>query len=282
MSEDNPGRSTPSGVKRQLRREAGFGCCKCGDPILQYHHIVEFWKERHFRAEDMMVLCPKHHDQATKGAMPEAEQRAYKANPHNISLGLAHGKLEIKQDYCAADFGGLTILNEGPFLMIGNAEVLGMNVGESNIELSIKLFGESDELLVEIEKNEWVSGDPLPWDIEADWQRLTIRERKRKINLALDATKIPMRVRGEFWNKGHKISVTDSGLKFDGETIHMELANLAVVGGWWYVDGENLAYFSSTHGGRSSLISCPNPRERLYKAKAAWDRLKQEPAAPSH
>jgi hypothetical protein len=29
---------------------------------------VEWAEEEHFRPEDMMVLCPLHHDQATKGA----------------------------------------------------------------------------------------------------------------------------------------------------------------------------------------------------------------------
>jgi len=31
----------PEELERQLRREAGFGCCFCGNPIIQYHHIRE-------------------------------------------------------------------------------------------------------------------------------------------------------------------------------------------------------------------------------------------------
>src|SRR5450755_2216738 len=82
-----PRKSLPAAVARQLRQEAGFGCCKCGTPILQYHHIVEWAEEEHFRPEDMMVLCPLHHDQATKGAMPAIEQRQMKSAPHNIQRG---------------------------------------------------------------------------------------------------------------------------------------------------------------------------------------------------
>lgn len=69
----------PLPVKRQLRQEAGFGCCVCGLPIIQYHHIIPRAIEEHNRPEDMMIFCPNHHDAATKGAMTESQQRSYKA-----------------------------------------------------------------------------------------------------------------------------------------------------------------------------------------------------------
>jgi hypothetical protein len=75
----------PEPVKRQLRQEAGFGCCKCGLPVFQYHHIIPREVEDHNRPEDVMVLCPNHHWEVTSGAMLEDEQRRYKARstyPH--------------------------------------------------------------------------------------------------------------------------------------------------------------------------------------------------------
>src|SRR5262249_33269650 len=136
--------------------------------------------------------------------------------------------------------------------------------------------------LVEIERNEWTSGDPLPWDIEADWQLLTIREHHRKISLELDAKKIPMRVRGEFWSNGHKVSVTDLGLKVDGETVkNIQFQRLAMVGGAFNLHAKGLQYGDSigpSGAGDCIIISWANPRERLYKAKAAWDQLKRKRA----
>jgi hypothetical protein len=161
-------RNVPAAVARQLRQEAGFGCCACGSPILQYHHIIEWADDHHFRAEDMMVLCPLHHDQATKGAMPEAEQRRLKAGPVNIRAGRAKGLLAVRQDYCAASFGPVIVLGEGTFLEIDGENILGFHMGEGNLEVSLRLFSPGDELLLEIDRNEWISGDPLPWDIEAD------------------------------------------------------------------------------------------------------------------
>jgi hypothetical protein len=97
----------------------------------------------------MMALCPNHHDQATKGAMPEAEQRKYKSRPRNIERGLVDGLLQIKQDYCAANFGSVTIVGSGTFLRIDGEDILGFHMGAGNLEVSLRLFNEQDELLLE-------------------------------------------------------------------------------------------------------------------------------------
>jgi hypothetical protein len=82
----------PAAVDRQLRQEAGFGCCRCGNPIFEYHHIIPWAVEAHFRPEDMMVLCFYHHREFGT-AMPEAEQRTYKSRPYKIQHGPAGGLL---------------------------------------------------------------------------------------------------------------------------------------------------------------------------------------------
>jgi hypothetical protein len=66
-------REPPAAVKRQLRQEAAFGCCICGHPIYQYHHIRPFEPNHHHDPDDMMLLCPNHHHEATVGALEEAE-----------------------------------------------------------------------------------------------------------------------------------------------------------------------------------------------------------------
>ena len=213
---DRTRKSIPAVVARQLRQEAGFGCCKCGSPILQYHHIIPWRQDEHYRPGDMMVLCPLHHDQATKGAMPTCEQRELKATPHNIQRGRANGLLEVKQDYCAADLGTITVVGEGCFMRIHGEEILSFSLGTKNLEISLKLFSESNELLVQIDKNEWITGDPLPWDIEANWQTLALRERAHKISISLDAKKIPLRIGGQFWYSNKKVSVGKDQIRIEG------------------------------------------------------------------
>ena len=148
--------SPPDPIARQLCQEAGFGCCVCVYPILQYHHIVEWSVEQHFRADDLMVLCPNHHDQASKGAMPESEQRQFKAKPHNIVAGLAKGFMAVRQDYCAADIGSVTVVGDGTFFQVGEEDIIGFNLDEGRLEISLRLYSEADELLLHIDKNEGI------------------------------------------------------------------------------------------------------------------------------
>jgi hypothetical protein len=64
-------RTPPVGVRRQLRREVGFGCPVegCSNPYLTYHHFDPPWKEReHHNAEGMIALCAEHHAKADSGA----------------------------------------------------------------------------------------------------------------------------------------------------------------------------------------------------------------------
>ena len=86
----------PAAVSWQLRREAGFGCCKCGVPIYQYHHIVPYHEDAPYPPAEMMLLCPTRHDQATKGALPEEDQWECKRLPYNVRNGIVEGALVFK------------------------------------------------------------------------------------------------------------------------------------------------------------------------------------------
>ena len=84
-------RYIPKGVRRQLRQEAYFGCCFCGDPILDYHHIIPWSERKHNEPEHMMALCPNHHRMA--GKMSIAKQYDIKNEPINASKGAIKGLL---------------------------------------------------------------------------------------------------------------------------------------------------------------------------------------------
>ena len=271
-----PRTHAPLPIKRQLRQEAGFGCCVCGCPIIQYHHIIEWSEDHHFRPDDMMVLCPLHHDQATKGAMPEIEQREFKKNPLNVRNNRVRGRLAIKQDYCAADMGSITIVGSGTFLKMSGEEIIGLTLGpDKNIELSIKLYSKNDELLAEINNNEWISGDPLPWDIESDWQTLKLRERTRNISISIDARTVPMRIQADLWRKGENFKADKIGI-FINSRSSVSLQNMALVGCTIDVDRtKDILSIGQQTGISGLIINWPNKRERLWKAKEAWNKLVQ-------
>lgn len=266
--------SPPDPVARQLRQEAGFGCCVCGSPSLQYHHILEWSVEQHFRASDMMALCPLHHDQATKRAMPEAEQRQFKARPHNIVAGLAKGLLAVRQDYCAADFGSVTVVGDGTFFQFGEEDIIGFHLEEGRLEISLRLYSETDELLLHIDKNEWLSGDPLPWDIEADWQIITLRERARRITLTINAKVAPLQISGSFYRLGKKLSINKNGIQVGDKNV-MGFSELALIGMLLNVDasGTQFSLGPRPNHPHACFVSWPNRKERLWKAKESWKAI---------
>jgi hypothetical protein len=207
--------------------------------------------------------------------MPETEQRSFKAKPHNIERGLAKGLLAVRQDYCAANFGSVTVVGDGPFLRINGENILGFHIRDENLEISLRLFSSTDELLVEIERNEWISGDPLPWDIHADWQILEIRERSRQISLSLNAKAIPLEIRAELWRGGNHVRLNHSGITINTTAVRgIGFAELALVGMTLDVDTGKCSLGRSSLGNPHAVfVSWPNRRERLWKARDAWRKI---------
>lgn len=84
-------RNIPKRIRQQLRQEAFFGCCMCGDPILDYHHIIPWSERQHNEAEHMIALCPTHHRVA--GKMRREQQYKIKNDPINARNGYLKGLL---------------------------------------------------------------------------------------------------------------------------------------------------------------------------------------------
>lgn len=202
--------------------------------------------------------------------MPEVEQRRLKANPLNILQQRVRGLLAVRQDYCAANFGSVTWVGEGTVLQIDGEDILGFNLGEGNLEISLRLFSQTDELLLEIDRNEWVSGDPLPSDIEADWQNLKLRERARQISLSLNAKEIPLEIRAQFWRNGKYLRCDRDGIMVGPGNIGLK--ELALVGTTISIDTARVSFGYGTDG---VIVSWHNRRERLWKAKDAWMKLRR-------
>lgn len=204
-----------------LRKEAAFGCCVCGHPILQYHHIVPYALEEHFRVEDMMALCPNGHEKANNGGFTEVEQRAYKAEPFNRARGYAHGQLAVKQREHAINLGGhVFVADAGDVVRIGGEAILHTATGDDGaILLSARLYDENDSLVAEIVENEWISHDPLPWDIEFRHRELSVRSAHRKVSLQIDCKQDPLSVRGELRHRGRMLRIAPSGLHVDGASM---------------------------------------------------------------
>lgn len=215
-----------------------------------------------------MALCPNHHDQATAGALTEAEQRTAKGQPFNCGRGYADGQLVIHQAGQDVVLGGHVFsARTGDLLRVGDDALLRTSLSpRGTLLLGVRLFDEGDNLLAEIVENEWISHDPLPWDITFDYQHLAVRNAPRKISLDVDCRVQPAVIRGNFWRKGRL-------LRADAKGLHVGEGHLVGAG---RIEGAVIELDAEGEG--FSLVAAIRPRpaptyrgERTQRKKKAQD-----------
>jgi hypothetical protein len=227
----------------------------------------------------MMLLCPNHHREATVGAMSEAEQRVYKSDPYNIRRGLAEGVLKVNQLGLIVQLGTTFMVNDSVILDIDDVPLLSLSLSDEGIvQLSASLYNQEGVLLAEIEHNEWIVGDPLPWDFEFATRRLTLREKRGRISLQIDARNFPTSIRGHFWYGGRRFVINRSGIWIDGERAGQAhgFANLGLVGMRISLSTANkgLSFGPDGRFGRGYIVSQPTTVERISESLKAWQNQK--------
>jgi hypothetical protein len=270
-------KAIPLPVARRLRQESGFGCCKCGLPIIEYHHIQPYTSaDPHFRPEDMMVLCPTHHHEATVSAMLEAEQRQLKVKPFNIVAGYVEGMLKVNQNFAAFSMGSVQVVGDGTFVKVDESNLLALSLDDAGrLQLSIELYDKDDNLLGLIERNEWISGDPLPWDIIASFQKLDIRRKRGSVVLSIDARSEPLKITGDLWRSGQNVRLSEDGVTLDGVAAGgISVSELCLVGMGIKVDTAASCMELVPHERFGMVfVSWPDVGERLRRGRVAWLEL---------
>jgi len=271
-------RDIPEEIKRQLRQEAGFGCCICGNPVFQYHHITDWALTKSHDLLDMMVLCPNHHHEATVRALVEQEQRRWKKRPLNIVNGYVDGLLKITELGVAVEVGTNYLVGPGFKFVVDGAPLLALDLdSDGRLQLSLDLYDAADSLLLQIHNNEWLTGDPMPWDVEFSHRRFILRRKSGEVTLSIDARKAPILLYGQLWRKGQLFEMKEDSLRFNGVVRDIRFSGLGFVGIYLSVDTTSdalqLAIYSGY--GEGQLISWPDRAQRLEMCFAALHGLKK-------
>jgi hypothetical protein len=272
-------RDIPLSVKRQLRQEAGFGCCFCGYPFIEYHHIVPFSECKRHDPRDMMVVCPTHHHQCSVNALAVDKQREAKVAPCNIARGYADGQLVIPTKTIAVQVGSTEFVGGGFKFAVDTEPLLSIRPDrEGRLQITVDLFDETDGLLLALSENEWIAGDPLPWDIEYSFNYILLRHRERKISLEVDARAPLVNIKGELWRKGQKFSLRNDGLYFDGVVTNVSVRDIALVAMSLMAntDTRQFSIVPDKRLGSGLFVSRSDPEERLRQAVDGFDKLCRE------
>lgn len=219
-------KNLPSKVGLLLRQEAGFGCCECGNPFIEYHHIIPWSVENHFRVEDMMCLCSEHHHQCTVGVKSELEQRNLKANPYNIKRKYVNGYLKFNPSKSAILLGSNKFIAKGTILKYDDNVLLSSVLdSEGYLYIDLRLFDSENTLILEIIKNQWKTGNYLSWDIRWNFQEIKISSQKYKVDLFISGKskqkkyKDCISISGYFKYNNAIFEISPSEIKFNNISI---------------------------------------------------------------
>lgn len=196
--------AVPNPVKRQLRQEAGFGCCNCGHPFIQYHHIVPWAEEEHFRPEDMMALCANCHHLCTSDAWDTSEQRSLKGKPRNIIEGNARGLLFVNKRDLVVQLAGGVAVNTPNLLVLNGETALGARLSDQDgrVLISAHIHDKEGRTVGQLVDNEWVISTNAVWDVEAYPRKATVRSAPRDIAFSVDTRDDSVRLSGKWFHSG--------------------------------------------------------------------------------
>lgn len=217
----------PESLKREVRKKCGYGCIICGLPIYEYHHIIEYSKVEEHTVDNLILLCPTHHTEVTKGIRGEAVINKYNNSPMNLQLGNSKKwKIELVGSEFIVEVGTNQFINaknqEGlfPLIVIDNYIILGLVIENENILLTLNLESENGDKLLTIVKGE-LSYSIDFWDIKLIGNLLTIQKSKGNIffQMVIGPNNYTNIIKANFFYNGKNIIVNKDAIIINGIKI---------------------------------------------------------------
>ncbi len=196
---------TPLAVERQLRQESGFGCARCGHPYIEYHHIIPFAEEPHFRPGDMVALCGNCHPAVSN--LGRDMQYAIKNDPHNMKRGTFQGALEYDKRELVFKVGGCWYENVPIILQFSHVPIISCSLIEGQTKVSLNLFDDTGKLRLAVLENNVVFRINDMWDFEYAHNLAVARYAHRDIALRMDFRGAEAIIEGKIWLGNQQISL---------------------------------------------------------------------------
>ncbi|WP_346030765.1 hypothetical protein, partial [Dermacoccus barathri] len=168
-------RKPPAEVRRQLRREVGFGCPApgCGNPYLEYHHFDPEWHVKpHHNPAGMVALCATHHAKADAWTIEQC--RALKGTTLDRSVA---GKFEWMRREVIGIIGGNYFHETPDMIVFGSAKLVWFERDEDGyLLLSLNMLSISGQPRTKLRANDWlIEGDPIDVESPPNGSRLRVR-----------------------------------------------------------------------------------------------------------
>jgi len=205
----------PEPTKRILRKEAFFGCVVCGNPIIEYAHVIPYGVSQDDSVNNLVVLCPNHHTRYDVGDISERKIRMYKSNPFNKERNVAD-RFDVEGDVPIIEAGTNIFKNTPVLLVIDNKNIITLSKEEEGLLLNAVLYDKNNNLLAFIKDNEWCALSGMVWDIDYHTvaKSLVIRTKPRNILLKLRISKGVVHFSGLLYYNGVRTRISPSKIMF--------------------------------------------------------------------
>lgn len=210
-------RNIPLPIQRAVRQRCGFGCVICGLPLYEYEHMMEWAVVQRHVAEEITLLCDKHHREKTNGLLPKEAVSAANENPFNLRTGVsAPYDLHYSGDHCTTVIGDNTFTTKDQGhgtqiipLMIDGIPILGFILSDGHLLLNVNIFDEFNELALRIQNNV-LTYSTSSWDVALTGRDLKIRESHGKffLDMRFETPNMLRISRGRFLLNGVEVKIS--------------------------------------------------------------------------
>jgi len=180
----------PSGIKKTIREQSGFGCVICGIGIWEYEHVDPEWINCEFHdPSNMTLLCQECHSKKAKGMISIKAIRDSMLNPFTKRPSFYNKFFNFNTDPLEITFAGHTFHNcKVPIKVDGFPliEILPPERSGYSIRLSGSFCDSDGGMSLYIIKNEWRAFSEK-WHVEVAGHKIIIRGKQGLIHLIIVA-----------------------------------------------------------------------------------------------
>jgi hypothetical protein len=204
------------------------------------------------------------------------EQLQAKQLPYNKTHGFADGQLLVTSAVVAVAAGSNLFVGAGFKFVVDGEPLLELRRdAQGRLTLTVALRDAEDNLLMSMVDNEWVTGDPLPWDLEFHYNLVRLRRAERRVALEIDARSTPVTISGDLWRKGQQLGVSGRELRFNGVARGLAFIGIGFVGMSLTVDTQARTFHMKPAGGvRGCLL--PAIRDQQQWLQLATEEFEKQ------
>ncbi|MBW7968131.1 HNH endonuclease signature motif containing protein [Bradyrhizobium sp. BR 10289] len=184
-------RHIPEAVKRAVRQHCKFGCAICGSPIWDYDHIDDFAEGGTHDPDNLILLCPNHHGEKTRGMLDRELVRSFRATPTNAKNEMSGVRTILRASDQSALILGETILTSriaetGYFtgIWVNGHILLGYQIEDGRLLLDMTLTTRDGNVVFEVCGGEARVSTGV-WDVNWVGNTLSVRSTDHQIDTLL-------------------------------------------------------------------------------------------------